>query len=179
MRIGGGKYRGKKLISPVSQNVRPTSDKAREALFNILRSRLGGNYGKLKLLDIFSGSGAFGLEAISQGFSEVTLIDIDTRDLQKNVDLFAAEKNKIKVVRADVTKDVFLSDKYDVMFSDAPYNKELTERALEKVYPFLNKGALCFIELEKNEQCKLPHQYTLLDERNYGAAKVLIAQVTS
>ncbi|MBE6453264.1 MAG: hypothetical protein E7017_00040 [Alphaproteobacteria bacterium] len=179
MRIVGGKYRGKKLISPMSQNVRPTSDKAREALFNILRSRLGGNYSKLKLLDIFSGSGAFGLEAISQGFAEVALIDIDTRDLQKNVDLFVSEKNKIKVVRADITNDVFLSAKYDVLFSDAPYNKGLTEKALEKIYPFLNNGALCFIELEKNEQCTLPHQYTLLDERNYGAAKVMIVQVTS
>ena len=85
MRIVGGKYRGKKLISPMSQNVRPTSDKAREALFNILRSRLGGNYSKLKLLDIFSGSGAFGLEAISQGFAEVALIDIDTHGMKHSV----------------------------------------------------------------------------------------------
>ncbi len=177
MRIVGGKYRGKKLISPTSQNVRPTSDKAREALFNILRSRLGGNYGELKLLDIFSGSGAFGLEAISQGFAEVALVDVDVRDLQKNVDLFVAEKNKIKIVRADVTKDILLPAKYDVVFSDAPYNKGLTEKALGKICPFLNNGALCFIEIEKKEQCNIPYQYKLLDERNYGLAKVLIAQV--
>ena len=71
MRIIGGKYRGKKLFSPESDNIRPTSDRAREALFNILRSKSGGNFSEMKLLDIFCGSGAFALEAISQGFSEV------------------------------------------------------------------------------------------------------------
>ena len=71
MRIIGGKYRGKKLISPSSENVRPTSDKAREALFNILRSRLSGGFAQLKLVDIFAGSGAFALEALSQGFAKI------------------------------------------------------------------------------------------------------------
>ena len=95
MRIIGGKYRGKKLFSPVSENVRPTSDKAREALFNILRNRLGGNFTEYKLLDVFAGSGAFGLEALSQGFAKVGLVDIDTKDLHKNVKLFENEKAKI------------------------------------------------------------------------------------
>ena len=80
MRIIGGKYRGKKLLSPQSAAVRPTSDKAREALFNILRARLGSDFSKLKLLDVFTGSGAFGLEAVSQGFALVAMIDIDLTD---------------------------------------------------------------------------------------------------
>ena len=87
MRIIGGKYRGKKLFSPRSENVRPTSDMTREALFNIMRNRLGQDFSSLKLIDIFSGSGAFGLEALSQGFAKVTLVDIDINDLQKNVKL--------------------------------------------------------------------------------------------
>lgn len=176
MRIIGGKYRGKKLISPNSDKVRPTSDRTREALFNILRSRLGGDYRSLKLADVFAGSGAFALEALSQGFGQVTLVDIDTSNLQKNVALFVGEKNNINIIKADATRLPLLSDKFDVLFMDAPYNKGLTEKALEQIKPYLNNGALCFVEIAKNEVCRFPENYELLDERNYGIAKVLIAK---
>lgn len=176
MRIIGGRYRGKKLISPASDKVRPTSDKAREALFNILRSRLGNDFGNFSLIDVFSGSGAFGLEALSQGFAFVALVDIDTRDLQKNTVLFANEQSRIKVVRADAAQTFALPEKYDVLFMDAPYNKGLTEKALVNAKAVLAKGALCLIEVEKNEVCTLPEEYKLLDERRYGLAKILIAE---
>ena len=176
MRIIGGKYRGKKLFSPQSENVRPTSDKAREALFNILRNKLGTNFGEYKLLDVFSGSGAFGLEALSQGFAKVALVDIDVKDLQKNVNLFEYEKAKIEVIKADVTKPLQLSEKFDVLFMDAPYNKGLSEKALLNVKTNLNNGALCLVELEKNEVCEFPENYHIIDERRYGIAKVVIAE---
>lgn len=176
MRIIGGKYRGKKLISPLSDKVRPTSDKAREALFNILRSRLGANFRNLKLLDLFAGSGAFALEAMSQGFLKVTMVDIDTSSLLKNVNLFALEKDKITVVKADVTRSFVLNDKYDVLFMDAPYQQGLTEKALENCVPFLNSDALCLIEVKKDEDLTLPESYQYIDEKRYGLAKVIIAR---
>lgn len=176
MRIVGGKYRGKKLISPVSQNVRPTSDKAREAIFNIMRSRIGNDFSKLCLVDVFAGSGAFGLEALSNGFMRVALIDKDTTDLMKNVKLFPLEKNKISIVRADVEKNLNFEERFDVLFSDAPYNKGLTEKALLNLVPFLNDGAMCFIEVEKNEKCNLPQQFKIVDERIYGVAKIIVAE---
>lgn len=176
MRIIGGKYRGKKLFSPQSENVRPTSDKAREALFNILRNRLGANFSEYKLLDIFSGSGAFGLEAISQGFAKVALVDIDIKDLQKNVKLFENDKAKINVVKTDATKPLPLDERFDVLFMDAPYNKGLSEKALLNAMKYLNNGALCLVELEKNEICNFPENYHVSDERHYGIAKVVIAE---
>lgn len=176
MRIIGGRYRGKKLISPQSSAIRPTSDKAREALFNILRSRLGNDFSGLKLLDVFAGSGAFGLEAVSQGFALVTLVDIDTNDLLKNVALLPQEKNKITILKGDACKMVNKSEKFDVMFMDAPYNKGLTEKALENIASWLNDNALCLIEVEKNESCNLPPTYKQVDERHYGLAKVIIAE---
>ena len=176
MRIIGGKYRGKKLFSPQSENVRPTSDKAREAVFNILRNRLGQSFADYKLLDVFSGSGAFGLEALSQGFARVALVDIDVKDLQKNVKLFENEKNKIDVVKADATKPLSLDEKFDVLFMDAPYNKGLTEKALQNISANLNNGALCLVELEKNEICEFPKCFNILDERRYGIAKIIIAE---
>lgn len=176
MRIIGGKYRGKKLISPASVNVRPTSDKAREAIFNILRARLGNDFSGLKLLDVFAGSGAFGLEAISQGFALVAMIDIDLNDAKKNVGSFPQEKNKIKLLQGDACKIASLGEKFDVMFMDAPYNKGLSEKALANVSSWLGNKALCLIEVEKDEECTLPEQYKLLDTRRYGLAKVILAE---
>ncbi len=177
MRIIGGRYRGKKLISPISDKVRPTSDRTREALFNILRSRLGVDFRQLKLLDLFAGSGAFALEAISQGFAKVAMVDIDTSNLLKNVNLFALEKDKISVIKADVTKMFVVDDKYDVLFMDAPYQKGLTEETLSVCHRFLNMGALCLIEVRKDEILNLPQTYRYIDQRRYGMAKVIIAEV--
>lgn len=176
MRIIGGRYRGKKLMSPKSAAIRPTSDKAREALFNILRSRLGNDFNKLNLLDVFTGSGAFGLEAVSQGFGFVAMIDIDLGDAKKNVALLPQEKNKIKLLQGDACKIVNQGEKFDVMFMDAPYNQCLTEKALDNMKDWLKNGALCLIEVEKDEECRLPEQYKLSDERRYGLAKVIIAE---
>ena len=178
MRIIGGKYRGKKLISPTIGEVRPTSDKARESLFNILRSRLGSDFYHLKLIDVFAGTGAFGLEAVSQGFAKVVLVDKNTENLQKNVKLFADEQQKITIVKADTQKVFMLPDKYNVLFMDAPYHQGLTETALENCKPYLENGALCLIEVAKDENIRLPENYVLLDERHYGIAKVLIAEFT-
>ena len=77
MRIVAGQYRGKKLWTPEGKNVRPTSERAREAIFNILNSHLGNDYTSICLADIFTGTGAFGLEAISRGAKFVTLVDKD------------------------------------------------------------------------------------------------------
>lgn len=179
MRIIGGKYRGKKLISPSVDYIRPTSDKAREALFNILRSRLNGNFTGKKLIDVFAGSGAFALEALSQGFAEVTLVDKDISSLQKNTALFPPEQKNIHIVRADATHNIPCITKHDVAFLDAPYRQGLTEQALKLLPNVLKTGALCLIEVEKNEPCNLPLSYKLLDERRYGLAKVIIAELIS
>lgn len=178
MRIIGGKYRGKKLFSPESANVRPTADRAREALFNIMRSRLGGSLGELKLLDAFAGSGAFALEALSQGFGKAAMVDIDTRAATKNAALFPAEKDNLKIIRGDVRGLGKAPDAYDVLFMDAPYQKGLSEPALRCLAEqgWLQPGALCLIEVEKDEALTLPDAYDELEVRRYGLAKVVIAE---
>ena len=175
MRIIGGAYRGKNLFSPLSDKVRPTSDRAREAIFNILYSKLDKSLSEVALLDVFSGTGAFALESVSRGVKSATLIDIDTRDLQKNVALFPNEKNRISVLRLDATKLPPANKKYDVVFMDAPYNKGLSEQALQQLnaQKWLSSEALCIVELEKNEVIKIPEEYKLIDKRHYGLAQVL------
>lgn len=175
MRIVGGKYRGKKLWTPEGKEVRPTSERAREAIFNILYSKLGGDYSQLNLLDIFCGTGAFGFEALSRGFAHVTLVDINTLSARKNAKLFATESERFDVITADATHLSQARRKYDLVFMDAPYAKGLTELALEQIleHGWLNERAICIVEVRKDERFPLPEGYELLDERVYGLARVL------
>lgn len=179
MRIISGIYRGKKLQSPSSPDVRPTSDRAREAVFNILYSKLSSSLSEYSLLDVFSGSGAFALEAVSRGIKKVAMIDIDTKDLSKNVALFPQEKQKIKILKLDACNLPTASEQYDILFMDAPYNKGLSEKALQQLYlkQWLQPQALCIVEVEKNEKILIPEQYEVVDERNYGLAKVLFLKL--
>lgn len=181
MRIIAGIYRGKKLLSPVSEKVRPTSDRAREAIFNILYSKLPVSLSEISLLDVFSGSGAFALEAISRGVKKVGMIDLDTRDLLKNVALFPNEKNKIQVMKLNAENLPPASGRYDLLFMDAPYHCGLSEKALCQLSEkgWLKDGALCIIEVKRSESLPLPKRYEQVDERIYGLAKVLFLKYTA
>lgn len=175
MRIIAGKYRGKKLCPPQSLLVRPTSDRARESLFNILNSRLENLWQEYRLLDVFSGTGAFALEAVSRGIEEVCLVDLNTSSLKPNLALFPAEKSRIRVLNADALKLPSAEHKYNLVFMDAPYGKGLSEPALEQLHlkNWLEAGTLCLVEVEKKEEINIPSCYEFLDERIYGLAKIL------
>ena len=157
MRIVGGKYRGKKLWAPDGKDVRPTSERAREAIFNILYSKLGGDYGNLNIADIFCGTGAFGFEALSRGFKFVTLLDIDTMPVQKNAKLFVAEKECFEILKADATHLPRARRKYDLVFMDAPYALGLTALALEQILQqmWLSECAICIVEVRKDENFRV------------------------
>ncbi len=181
MRIIGGTYRGKKLYSPASTAVRPTADRAREAVFNILNSKLGGDWSSVELLELFTGSGAFALEALSRGVAKVCMADIDLRDAKRNAALFPQEASKIKMLKADVTKMPQATEKYNLLFMDAPYNQGLSEPALASVLAkgWLFDDCLCVVETEKNESLVLPQGFELIDERIYGLAKFWFLTVSA
>ena len=175
MRIIAGKYRGKKLKSPLTDKIRPTADRVREAVFNILNARLNQNWPDYTLLEIFAGTGAFGLEALSRGVKRICQIDIDTRTAAANAALFPEEKARIKLLRADVEKLENSVEKFNLLFMDAPYNQGLSEKALASVANggWLEPEALCLVEVEKKEQIQVPEIYEVLEERIYGLAKIL------
>ncbi len=174
MRIIGGKYRGKKLFTPNGKEIRPTADRAREALFNILYSQLGGLQ-KERVLDVFAGTGAFGLEALSRGAENVIFIDKDTGLLNKNASLFPAEKSKITIISADATQLPPARKKATLAFLDAPYAKGLSAPALENLDKknWLEDGALCLVEMRRDEFLTSPVCYEKYDERAYGLAKIM------
>ena len=152
MRIIAGTYRGKKLFSPLNEGVRPTSDRARESVFNILNSRLEQPWSAYRLLDIFSGTGAFALEAISRGIAVAALVDLNPTTMRKNVSLFPQEQHKIKIIAADAAKLPPAREKYNLLFADAPYRRGLSEAALISAATGLVRrplrsmpvGAICF-----------------------------------
>ena len=151
MRIIGGKFRGKKLFTPGdNDNVRPTTDYAREALFNVLTNKL--NFSEVKMLDLFCGTGAVGLEALSRGAEFVTFVDISPVILQKNIKLF--DFSNYNIVRLDATKLGKSMSAYNLVFMDAPYNKGLSIPVLINLLKqgYLNQDTQIVIELQKDEK---------------------------
>ena len=175
MRIVGGKYRGKKLWAPEGENVRPTSERTREAIFNILYSRLGGNYSSFDLVDIYSGTGAFGLEALSRGFNSVTFIDLDTLLVSRNAKMFLKEQEKISILKVDATNLPHSRKCFDIVFMDAPYAKGLTEKTLKQLMEknWVKENTLFIVEVKNNEKILIPENLEVVDERISGMAKVL------
>ena len=170
MRVITGSVRGRKLREPEGMDIRPTTDQVKEALFNIVQFDIEGR----RVLDVFAGTGAFGLEALSRGAKEICLIDKDIALVLRNAALFENQKDKISIIKADVARLPKAKTSYDVIFSDAPYDKGLSLIALQSLSDngYIKDGALCIIETRRNEKLLLADNFELIDERCYGMAKV-------
>jgi len=132
MRIVAGTYRSRLIQMPKGVKIRPTQDRVREAIFNILGARLVG----AKFLDLFSGSGAFGIEALSRGAREAVFIDNNPScisTIKKNLISLHIEDN-FKVIHKDALKAIKdlnrAKDRFDIVFLDPPYYKSLSEKSL-------------------------------------------------
>ena len=172
MRIISGTLRSKKLLTPKDDTkIRPTSDRAREAVFSIINSKLNTSYSDLTVLDIFSGTGALGLEAASRGAKSVTFVDIDLNLTIKNAKLCGF--NNLSFIKKDATKLPSSPTTYDLIFLDAPYNQELTFPTLEALVKghYLKPLTLIIAETAKDEILDIPASLELIDERTYGAAR--------
>lgn len=171
MRIISGSCRGKKLFTPTDNTIRPTADRAREALFSILTSRLQQCLNDITVIDIFSGTGAFGLEAASRGAKSVTFVDIDLTLTKKNAG--ACGFKNLHFIQKNATQLPLATHPFDLIFLDAPYNKGLTAQVLEVLLRqgFCHTDTLLIAETARDEILSLPAGLTLDDERTYGAAR--------
>lgn len=178
MRIIAGKHRGRRLEAPEGDEVRPTSERAREALFDILaHGRLsdGPAYDDAQVLDAFAGTGAFGLEALSRGARFVTFMEKNRTAralLQRNVE-FLGETRQAALLAADATRPPRAGGPCSLAFLDPPYRENLAPAALTALAKagWLAENALVIIELAAREDFEAPEGFTLLEERRYGAAK--------
>lgn len=181
MRIVGGQFKGRAIAAPAGRDTRPTSDRAREAVFNILAHApwSAGIEGR-RVLDVFAGSGALGLEAMSRGAAFALFVETDAaargaiRDNIEALGLFGTTR----IHRRDATdlglKPAGLGEPFDLVFLDPPYHRGLGERALAKLGEggWITNDALIVFECAADEAPATPG-YALLDTRDYGAAKVL------
>ncbi len=172
MRIIAGAWRGRTLLAPAGLATRPTSDRAREALFSMLQSRLGSFEG-LQVADLFAGTGALGLEALSRGASHCTFVEADpaARDaLKRNTAaLGAAERADIRA--QDATR--VAGGPWHLVFLDPPYGQGLGARAIDSLLAAgaLAPGALISLETARNEAVGLA-ALEAVAERIYGKAKL-------
>jgi 16S rRNA (guanine966-N2)-methyltransferase len=185
MRIIGGQFRGKRLAAPGASgggtaHLRPTSDRVREALFNLLAH---GDYGDppppegRRVLDLFAGTGALGLEALSRGAAHATFLDNDAtaiRLIGENLRKLG-ETSTAKVVRADATRPPPGREPCDLVFLDPPYRSGQAAPALSALAAgWVAPDAIVTVELAHNEDVVPPDGFEAIDERRYGAAKIVI-----
>jgi 16S rRNA (guanine966-N2)-methyltransferase len=181
MRIVAGRHRGRRLLAPPGETVRPTSDRAREALFNILsHGQLAADgipFAGAAVLDAFAGTGALGLEALSRGAAEVFFIEREREALAILRHNIAAlgEDARARVVPGDATRPPRAPSACALAFLDPPYRSGLAAAALGALDAagWLAPEALAVAELAAREELRPPAGFNLLDERVYGAARLI------
>lgn len=178
MRIVAGRFRGAQLASPKTYDIRPTSDRVREAVFNILAHGLEVNLDGARVLDLFAGTGALGLEALSRGAAYVLFVEeaAEARGLiRRNVEALGAT-GVTRIYRRDATLlgEPGTLKPFDVLFADPPYGKGLAEKALAAAGAggWLAPGAIAVVEERADSAFAAPEGYEPLDERRYGDTAV-------
>jgi 16S rRNA (guanine966-N2)-methyltransferase len=157
MRVVSGKWRGRKLVAPEGQATRPTADRVREALFSMLQSRIGSFEG-LRIADIFAGSGALGLEALSRGAVRCTFVERDRAAiaaLRSNIDALGASAD----IRAAPAESIgSAAQPCDVIFMDPPYRSGLAEKAMSRLSElgWISPSCWISIETERGENVEIP-----------------------
>ncbi len=173
MRIVGGRLGGRTVAAPRSQAIRPTSDRLREALFNILAHGYGDPISGARVLDLFAGTGALGLEAMSRGAALALFIDdgAEARALiRQNVEALGLG-GVTRIFRRDATKlgSVHPNAPFDLVFLDPPYRKGLAERSLASLRDggWLASEALVIVEEATDAGFAAPEGYEELERRRY------------
>jgi 16S rRNA (guanine966-N2)-methyltransferase len=185
MRIVAGEFRGREIIGPEDDRIRPTSDRAREALFSILQSgrlqRAAGSspaagISGAEVLDVFAGTGALGLEALSRGAQRVTFLEKDSaalKILRENIERFGCE-TRCRILQADVLRPPVAERPADLIFLDPPYGEDVGSAALPALAAkgWLARSCLIALEQPGGRDIALPDNFEVLDRRRYGRAEI-------
>ena len=174
MRIVAGDFRGRSLAAPSGQSIRPTTDRVRESLFNIIQTRWPERLQNARIIDLFAGTGALGLEALSRGGSFALFVETRTEGrglIRKNIESLGLT-GLTKVMKRDATR---LGARgtiapFDLAFADPPYGQGLGERAFAGLatHGWLKPGALIILEEKSGFQPAAIQGLKLLDKRRFG-----------
>ena len=179
MRVVGGALRGRRLVAPPGQGTRPTTDRVRESLLNILEhgdTPLGG----ARVLDLFAGSGALGIEAISRGAAFCLFVETDAaaraaiRENTEGLGLNGVTRLHRRSATSLGTRPAGMSDPFTLAFLDPPYGQNLIEATLPGLLEggWLADGALIVCEQGRAEPAPAADGFTLEDERRFGDTRV-------
>ena len=180
MRVVAGTLRGRPLITPMHGGLRPTSDRVRESVFNILAHGIDDfSLVGARVVDLFAGTGALGIEAISRGASFCVFVE-DNADaraiIRRNVEEFGLT-GQTRIFRRDATDlgPAGARDAANLMFLDPPYGKRLANKALESAVTggWLSPGALCVCEERAGEPIEPPKVLRVQDRRTYGDTQIV------
>lgn len=180
MRVVAGKFRGRAIQGPRSDAIRPTADRLREAIFNILVHAYGNPILDARVLDLFAGTGALGIEALSRGAAFALFVEDSAEGraiLRENVDVFALG-GVTRVFRRDATKlgDVYPVEPFSLVFCDPPYRQGLAEKALASARDggWLVPGAIAVVEEAVDAKFAAPDGFEELERRPYDETEFVI-----
>ena len=182
MRIVGGAWRGRKLATPRTDAIRPTSDRLRESLFNVLTHAYDDAVVGARVLDLFAGTGALGFEALSRGAAYALLVDEGAEAravIRSNIEALGAE-GVTRLFRRDATRlgPAGTAGQYGLVFCDPPYHRALAPLALASAAEggWLTPGALVIVEEAESVRIPWPPGFAELERRLYGETAVALAR---
>tara|TARA_B100001057_G_scaffold169229_1_gene170025 strand:+ start:2278 stop:2838 length:561 start_codon:yes stop_codon:yes gene_type:complete len=185
MRIISGKFKGKKIYLPNDKSTRPLKDLVKESIFNVIShsNEIQIKINNSNILDLFSGSGSFGLEAVSRGAKNVTFVENyqDVLDiLEKNISKLDCQK-QCQIIRKNcfeylntIEED---NQKYDLIFLDPPFKEKNINSIIEKIIEksILKKNGIITIHRHKKDNVDLTNKINIFDTRFYGISKIIFA----
>lgn len=182
MRIVGGSWRGRRLATPRTGAIRPTSDRLRESLFNVLLHAYDETFAGARVLDLFAGTGALGFEALSRGAAYALLVDEGAEAravIRANIEALGAE-GVTRLFRRDATRlgPAGSAGQFSLVFCDPPYGRDLAPRALASAAAgaWLTPGALAIVEEAEGARVTWPEGFTERERRVYGDTAVSFAR---
>jgi 16S rRNA (guanine966-N2)-methyltransferase len=185
MRIVGGEFRGRSLAAPGSNDIRPTSDRLRQTLFDILMHAYPDHIRGARVLDLFAGTGALGLESLSRGAAYALFVEagVEARGLiRRNIEALGLT-GRTRVFRRDATRlgDAGTVPPFDLVFCDPPYGKGLGEEALTSAYAgrWLNPGAICVLEESAKASIEAIDGFEQFEERRIGDSQILFFRLAT
>jgi 16S rRNA (guanine966-N2)-methyltransferase len=178
VRIVGGEFRGRSLATPKSHDIRPTTDRTRESLFNILSHSYPEALDGTRVLDCFAGTGAVGLEALSRGAAAALFVETSVEGrglLRTNIEALGLQ-GRAKIFRRDATLlgPVGTMEAFDLMFADPPYSQGLGEKTFTAAHAggWLVDGALAILEERANVEPEAGTPFRHLDSREFGDTRM-------
>lgn len=184
MRIIGGDYKGKKLVLPNDKKTRPLKDLVKESIFNLIHhsKKINLDIRNSLILDLFSGSGSFGLECISRGAKKVTFVENYSeaiKILKRNVSLIK-NSDKYEIINENIFYLFENINKYkfktDIIFLDPPFKEKKLNELINKILKsnILNKNGLIIAHRHKKDNLEITKNLNIIDERSYGISKIII-----